>query len=193
MTRASGGAEPEGFHDFARAMGPRLFRTALLMCGDWHLAEDLAQTALGKLFTSWSRVRRADNADAYARTVLMRTYFSHRRLRRTAEHPTAALPDGIAPEHDSALRLTLLSALAELPAKDRAVVVLRYWEDRSVRETADALRMSEGSVRVRAARALTRLRTRLGEDGSGGGPGTGNGNDGNDSGKDGTPHGLVRR
>ncbi|MGW9129465.1 SigE family RNA polymerase sigma factor [Streptomyces sp. NPDC055681] len=167
----------DGFQEFARVTGPRMFRTALLMCGDWHLAEDLVQTALGKVFASWSRVLRADSPDAYARTVLMRTYFSYRRLRRSAERPVAALPDAAAPEGDSALRVTLLHALATLPTKDRAVVVLRYWEDRSVKETADALGMSEGSVRVRCTRALTRLRALIGED----------------TGKDGASHGLVRR
>ncbi|MFF0079867.1 SigE family RNA polymerase sigma factor [Streptomyces canus] len=151
------------FQGFARALTPRLFRTALLMSGDWHLAEDLVQTALGKIFSSWSRVRRADSPEAYAHTVLMRTYISHRRLRRSSEHPVAALPEHTSSGPDSALRITLLAALAELPPRDRAVVVLRYWEDRSVEETASVLGMTKGSVRNRSSRALARLRRTIGD------------------------------
>ena len=151
------------FQGFARALAPRLFRTALLMSGDWHLAEDLVQTALGKIFSSWSRVRRTDSPEAYAHTVLMRTYISHRRLRRSSEHPVAALPEHASAGPDSALRVTLLAALAELPPRDRAVVVLRYWEDRSVEETASVLGMTKGSVRNRSSRALARLRRTIGD------------------------------
>ncbi|MFF0091691.1 SigE family RNA polymerase sigma factor [Streptomyces canus] len=151
------------FQGFARALTPRLFRTALLMSGDWHLAEDLVQTALGKIFSSWSRVRRTDSPEAYAHTVLMRTYISHRRLRRSSEHPVAALPEHASSGPDSALRVTLLAALAELPPRDRAVVVLRYWEDRSVEETASVLGMTKGSVRNRSSRALARLRRTIGD------------------------------
>ncbi|MEU0423745.1 SigE family RNA polymerase sigma factor [Streptomyces canus] len=154
---------PDEFQGFARALTPRLFRTALLMSGDWHLAEDLVQTALGKIFSSWSRVRRADSPEAYAHTVLMRTYISHRRLRRSSEHPVAALPEHASSGPDSALRVTLLAALAELPPRDRAVVVLRYWEDRSVEETASVLGMTKGSVRNRSSRALARLRRTIGD------------------------------
>ncbi|GAA2427043.1 SigE family RNA polymerase sigma factor [Streptomyces glaucus] len=152
------------FQGFARAVTPRLFRSALLMSGDWHLAEDLVQTALGKVFASWSRVRRADSPDAYAHTVLMRSYISHKRLRRSSEQPVAALPDTAdASAADNALRLTLLAALRELPPRDRAVVVLRYWEDRSVQETASALGMTQSSVRNRSSRALARLRKVIGD------------------------------
>ncbi|MFJ4685928.1 SigE family RNA polymerase sigma factor [Streptomyces sp. NPDC088789] len=153
----------DDFQSFARAATPRLFRSALLMSGDWHLAEDLVQTALGKIFSSWSRARRADNLEAYAHTVLMRTYISHRRLRRSSERPVAALPEpSTSSGPDSALRVTLLAALAELPLRDRAVVVLRYWEDRSVEETASVLGMTRGSVRNRSSRALARLRRTIG-------------------------------
>ncbi|MFE2041975.1 SigE family RNA polymerase sigma factor [Streptomyces sp. NPDC059477] len=163
MTAASALDE---FQGFARAATPRLFRSALLMSGDWHLSEDLVQTALGKIFSSWSRARRADNLEAYAHTVLMRTYLSHRRLRRSSEHPVAALPElstATATAPDTALRVTLLAALAELPPRDRAVVVLRYWEDRSVEETASVLGMTRGSVRNRSSRALARLRRTIGD------------------------------
>ncbi|WP_328582902.1 SigE family RNA polymerase sigma factor [Streptomyces sp. NBC_00370] len=150
------------FEEFARAGSPRLFRTALLLCGDWHLAEDLVQTALGKAYASWHRVRRADNPEAYVRTMLMRSFISHTRLRRSTERPVSAVPEGTAMDSDAALRVTLLAALAELPVRERAVVILRYWEDRSVAETARELGLSQGSVRNRSARGLSRLRKLIG-------------------------------
>ncbi|RKT17928.1 RNA polymerase sigma-70 factor (sigma-E family) [Streptomyces sp. 1114.5] len=155
--------ETAEFEGFAYGRGQSLFRTALLLCGDWHLAEDLTQVTLAKLYASWSKVRRAENQDAYARSTLVRTYLSHRRLRRTGERPALGeLPEGIAPEGDPALRVTLLTALAELPPRDRAVLVLRYWEDRSVDETAAELGLSTGAVRSQSLRALGRLRAVLG-------------------------------
>lgn len=159
--------ETAEFEAFAYSRGQRLFRTALLLCGDWHLAEDLTQATLAKLFASWSKVRRAENQDAYARSALVRTYLSHRRLRRTGERPSVGeLPEGVDGDGDPALRLTLLAALAELPPRDRAVLVLRYWEDRSVAETAAELGLTEGAVRSQSLRALGRLRTVLGPDGA---------------------------
>jgi RNA polymerase sigma-70 factor (sigma-E family) len=157
-------APAAGFEEFAQARGPHLFRTALLLCGDWHLAEDLTQTTLAKLYASWSRVRQADHPEAYSRSVLLRTYLSHRRLRRSSEQPAVeALPEPPAgPGGDTALRLTLLTALRSLPPRDRAVLVLRYWEDRSVEETAAELGLSPGAVRSQSHRALARLRTALG-------------------------------
>ncbi|MFH9348108.1 SigE family RNA polymerase sigma factor [Kitasatospora sp. NPDC017646] len=151
------------FEHFAHSRGQRLFRTALLLCGDWHLAEDLTQVTLAKLFAAWPKVRRADNQDAYARGTLVRSYLSHRRLRRSGERPALGeLPEGTAPGDDPALRVTLLAALAELQPRDRAVLVLRYWEDRSVEETAAELGVSAGAVRAQSLRALGRLRAVLG-------------------------------
>ncbi|MFF2080767.1 SigE family RNA polymerase sigma factor [Kitasatospora sp. NPDC058162] len=155
--------ESAEFESFAHSRGQRLFRTALLLCGDWHLAEDLAQVTLAKLYAAWPKVRRADNQDAYARSTLVRSYLSHRRLRRSGERPAIGeLPEGAAPGDDPALRVTLLTALAELPPRDRAVLVLRYWEDRSVEETAGELGLSAGAVRAQSLRALKRLRAVLG-------------------------------
>ncbi len=148
------------FTAFATAMTPRLFRTALLMCGDWHLAEDLVQTTLAKLFVKWSKVERADVPEAYARGVLTKTFLSHKRVRRNAELPSIDLGhDRAAPQSPD--RLELFDALLTLEPLDRAVVVLRYWEDRSVGQTAAEVGLSEGAVRTRASRALARLRTEL--------------------------------
>ena len=126
--------DPNGFPEFAAARSASLFRTARLLCDDWHLAEDLVQTTLGKLYASWRRVQRADSPEAYARKVLMRTYLSHVRKSSNGETPKEQLPESPAAASDQALRMTLLAALAELSAHDRAVLVLRYWEDQSVED-----------------------------------------------------------
>ncbi|PYC77106.1 SigE family RNA polymerase sigma factor [Streptomyces tateyamensis] len=163
MGKPWGSDVPDGFEEFAYARGRRLFRTALLLAGDWHLAEDLTQATLAKLFASWAKVRRAEHPEAYARSVLVRTYLSHHRLRRSAERPAVGeLPDVVAPQGDPELRVTLLAALGELGPRDRAVLVLRYWEDRSVEETAAELNTSPGAVRSQCLRALARLREALG-------------------------------
>ncbi|MFG2005915.1 SigE family RNA polymerase sigma factor [Spirillospora sp. NPDC048911] len=137
---------PNGFQEFAAARSAGLFRTACLLCDDWHLAEDLVQTTLGKLYASWRKVQRADSPEAYARTVLTRTFLSHVRKRSSHETPRERLPDSAAAEPDQALRMTLLNALAELPVQDRAVLVLRYWEDQSVEDVAGrpAIAVSRG-------------------------------------------------
>ncbi|WP_129667769.1 SigE family RNA polymerase sigma factor [Phytoactinopolyspora endophytica] len=154
----------ESFKDFATAHSGRLFRTAWLLTGDWHLAQDLVQETLGKMYRKWRGRSRPDDPPAYARTVLTRTYISHRRLRASGERPTEALPESAMNDGDVALRLTLMDGLAQLGARDRAVLVLRYWEDRSVEETATELMLSPGAVRSRSFRALERLRVVLGDD-----------------------------
>ncbi|OKJ16071.1 SigE family RNA polymerase sigma factor [Kitasatospora sp. CB01950] len=157
--------EPLEFRDFAAARGRHLVRTAYLLTGgDAHLAEDLAQEALGKLYGSWRRVSRMANPAGYARTVLVNTFISHRRRRSSGEHVTDTFVESAVPVADPALRLTLLHALGELPQQDRAVLVLRYWEDLGVEETAAVLRLSPTAVRSRASRALSRLRDRLGSE-----------------------------
>ncbi|WP_037608373.1 SigE family RNA polymerase sigma factor [Streptacidiphilus rugosus] len=150
--------------EFAAARAGALYRSAsLLSVGDPHLAEDLVQETLGRMYVHWRRVAGADNPAAYAHTVLARVFLSHRRRRSTAEHPTGQLPEGVAAEGDATLRLTLLDALARLRPRDRAVLVLRYWEDRSIEETAHTLRISAGAVRTQSSRALGRLREVLGD------------------------------
>jgi RNA polymerase sigma factor (sigma-70 family) len=117
----------EEFIDFATVSAPRLRRTAFLLCGDWHTAEDLAQATLAKVFTSWRRISRRDAADAYATRTLVNTYLADRRRRRVGEILTDILPErpveSLAPE----TRMVVLDALATLPPRARAVVVLlRY-------------------------------------------------------------------
>ncbi|WP_320774106.1 SigE family RNA polymerase sigma factor [Streptomyces sp. CRN 30] len=159
----------DGYPEFAAARAAHLYRSACLLTGgDTHLAEDLVQETLGRLYVKWGRVSRADNPAGYAQTVLTRTFLAHRRRRWSSERATDTFPDVPDRRHgaetDASLRLTLLQALARLPAKDRAVVVLRYWEDRSVQETAAVMNASSAAVRTRSVRALARLRELLGED-----------------------------
>jgi RNA polymerase sigma-70 factor (sigma-E family) len=157
----------EEFESFVRATAPQLYRTALLLTGDHHLAEDLTQTTYAKVFASWRRVHRAGNPVGYTRTILLNAFLSHRRLRRSGEQPgrAADLIETLAERADDRVgaadpstRVDLLAALAQLAPTDRAVLVARYWEDRSVTETAHDLGLTESAVRTRAKRALDRLR-----------------------------------
>ncbi|MET7305393.1 SigE family RNA polymerase sigma factor [Embleya sp. NPDC005575] len=157
----------DGFTEYAQAAAPRLRRTAFLICGDWHLAEDLTQTALEKLYVAWRRVERTGNPDAYAKRVVLNAYLDRRRLRSSGEVPgvdAEALARVPAMGDESAeLRVTLMAALLHLVPRDRAVLVLRYWEDQSVDTVADLLGMSPVAVRTCSVRALKRLRARLPE------------------------------
>ncbi|MGR6971052.1 SigE family RNA polymerase sigma factor [Streptomyces cynarae] len=154
---------PADYLEFAAVRSGPLFRTACLLTGDWHLAEDLVQETLAKMYRSWRRISRVDSPVAYADTVLVRTFLSQRRRRSSTERPSDRLPDAAGPAQDAELRIALLDGLARMTAKDRAVLVLRYWEDRSVEETAQVLQLSSGAVRAQSMRALQRLRALLGD------------------------------
>ena len=149
------------FTEFAAARSGPMFRTAWLLTGDWHLAEDLVQESLGKIFRNWRGIASIYDPAAYARTVLVRTFISHRRLRSAGERPATKIPEHPVRDGDADLRMTLLDGLGQLEPKDRVVLVLRYWEDRSVEETAAELGLSAGAVRSRSFRALERLRVVL--------------------------------
>ena len=148
------------FQDYMAARWPVLVRTAFLLTGDRFLAEDLAQTALTRVYASWRRVRRAGDVDAYVRRVLVNVNSGRFRKRRVAEHLVAVPVDGRShvPHEPIAQRSALMAAMAELPPRQRAVVVLRYWEDLSEREVAEVLGCSVGTVKSQASNALARLR-----------------------------------
>ncbi|AXG78569.1 SigE family RNA polymerase sigma factor [Streptomyces paludis] len=154
----------DDFKEFAVGRTHHLFRSAcLLTSGDTHLAEDLVQETLGRMYARWGRIARIDNPAGYAQTVLVRAFLTHQRRRSATERPLGVLPDAVGDAADDpALRVALLDALGRLTAKDRAVVVLRYWEDRSIEETADAMNSSSAAVRTRSVRALAKLRQELG-------------------------------
>ncbi|MGF1426068.1 SigE family RNA polymerase sigma factor [Kitasatospora sp. LaBMicrA B282] len=155
---------PLDFLEFATACGGQLYRTAYLLTGgDTHLAEDLVQEALSRMFVRWKRLARLENPAGYAQTVLVNAFLSLRRRRSSRERVTEEFPDLGVTDQDPALRLTLLRALRELSAADRAVLVLRFWEDRSVEETAATLDLTSTAVRSRSHRALGRMRALLGD------------------------------
>lgn len=149
----------ESFEELVVATGDRLLRTAVLLTGDRQVAEDLVQSAYAQAFARWRLVSRADNPRAYLRTILTRLFLSDRRRRRVREVAWETGADVAATPVDPALRLSLLEALDTLPAKDRVLLVLRYFEDLPVAEVADHLGLSQTACRARASRALARLRT----------------------------------
>jgi len=151
----------EEFIEFATDASPRLRRTAFLLCGNWHTAEDLAQTTLAKVFASWRRINRRDAVNAYAMRTLMNTYLAERRKKRPGEVLAGQLPEAHVDDPSPELRMAVLEALAMLPPKARAVVVLRYWADQSIDQTAALLGCSPGNVKSQSARALDKLRLLL--------------------------------
>jgi RNA polymerase sigma-70 factor (sigma-E family) len=153
----------EEFVEFAEGMSRRLRRTAFLLCGDWHTAEDLTQTTLEKVFVSWRRIKRQDAVGAYATRTLVNTYLAHKRHRYTGELLTGWFPEPAIEAPAPEARMVVLDALATLPPRARAVVVLRYWVDLSVEQVADVLGCSAGNVKSLSARALDKLRVVLGE------------------------------
>jgi RNA polymerase sigma-70 factor (sigma-E family) len=154
----------DDFRDFARSRAARLHRAAYLLCGDWHSAEDIVQETLVKTYLHWSRVQRATSPDAYVRRILVneanRQWRRHRFAAVPAERPVAdpAVRDDALGVTD---RVALMQALRELTPRQRATVVLRYFEGLSERETADALNCSGGTVKSQSARALRTLSAHL--------------------------------
>ena len=152
--------EPEGFRAFVAARQNALLRTAWLLTGDWQQAEDLVQTALVKVWPRWERVAALGDPEPYVRRTLVTTYLTWKRRRWTGEQPHADLPDVPEPADGLdavGLRAALTKALATLPPAHRAVLVLRFYEDLSVEQTADVLGVPPGTVKSQTARALERL------------------------------------
>ena len=152
----------DDFAEYARTSAGQLRRTAYLLCHDWDLAADLTQTTLARMFVQWKRITRRDNPHAYARQVLSRAFLDHRRTKRSHEVVTAEFTDVPGTSEDTDLRLTLTDALGRLPPRDRAIVVLRYWDDLSVETVAEILGLPAGTVTSQSARSLARLRHLLG-------------------------------
>jgi RNA polymerase sigma-70 factor (sigma-E family) len=160
------------YRDFVVARLDRLRRTAYLLCRDWHLADDLVSITLMKLYRNWRRATEAASLDSYVRSILAHAWVdetrrSWRREDSTAEPPEAA---SVALPGQAVLdRAALAKLLSELPDRQRAVIVLRFYCDMSVGETADVLGVSEGTVKSQSSRGLELLRAAapqyaLGED-----------------------------
>lgn len=162
--------EEREFREFVAARLPALRRSAFLLCGDRYAADDVVAIALGKLFRSWRRVSKVQQPDAYVRKMLVHAWLDERRRpwwrreRATADPPEPApgRKPGAVLETEVAERLHLLALLDRLPAKRRAVLVLRFFDDLSVDETADIVGCSPGTVKTHTARGLADLRALLG-------------------------------
>lgn len=168
------------YREFVVTRRRALLRTAFLLAGDWHLAEDLVQDTLAKLYVAWRRVQRRDEVDAYARKVLLNAFIDTKRRPWRRERtmavtePGAPSPPGEpsavlsgssgdpAERDDPTLRQRLLQTLAAVPPRQRAVLVLRFWEDLSVEQVAGLLNCSSGTVKSQTAKGLERLRGLLG-------------------------------
>ncbi|MGC4110026.1 MAG: SigE family RNA polymerase sigma factor [Nocardioides sp.] len=149
-----GKADSAAFDDFVAARSGALLRTAYLLTHDHALAEDLLQTALAKAWFAWRRVQ--GEPEPYVRRILVNTYASWWRRKWNGEQPTESLPE--APVEDSTEPTDLWAAMARLPRRMRAVVVLRYFEDLTEAQTADLLGCSVGTVKSQTSKALAKLR-----------------------------------
>jgi RNA polymerase sigma-70 factor (sigma-E family) len=162
-------ADEDRFREFARGNATMLRRSAYLLCGDWHLADDLTQTALIKMHRAWPRVTRTDRPMSYARKTLLRCWLDERRRPwRRAEQRDGRLPEGVDADADPAVaaqrgdvRSELFRVLSEVPPRQRAVLVLRFFESLSIAETAEVLGCSEGTVKSQAARGLAAMRAAM--------------------------------
>ncbi|MCC5475932.1 SigE family RNA polymerase sigma factor [Streptomyces barringtoniae] len=158
-------ARNEAFQSFMVGRWPRLMRTAFLLTGEQHAAEDLVQSTLERVYVSWRRVGAADDPEAYVRRVMINLH-ARKHRRRLKEflapkddsglvHEIADAGDRIAQADD---RGALLKALAQLPVRQREAVVLRYWEDLTETQAAEAMGCSVGTVKSNAAKGIAKLR-----------------------------------
>ena len=159
--------------EYVTAKAPWLRKIAYLLCQDWHRADDLTQTTIIKLYANWRRARNHANLDGYTRTILVNTFISEQRshwwkhvtlVNPNAPGITGAMHErlGATPDRDPEPDPDLADALARIPPRQRAVIVLRYYCDLSVEDTATALRCSPGTVKSQTSRGLLALRARLG-------------------------------
>lgn len=151
----------DALHAFVESRRTALFRSAYLLCGDRHEAEDLVQATLVKVVLGGRRHGRLDNIEAYARKTLINTFVAGRRRFWRREQSYGELPERAVHAPDTDTGLALRAALARLTPRQRAVLVLRYWEDLSVEATAGLLGMRENTVKSHAARGLAALRAEM--------------------------------
>ena len=152
-------ADDAEYVEYVRARMGQFRRAAFLMCGDWDRGDDVVQRVLTELYRKWHRLRRADSIDAVVRTMLWRRLVDERRLGWGLRvRIGAAVPEVAAPDADPDVRLTLVAALRSVPPRQRAVLVLRYFQDLTVEETASALGCAPGTVKSQASKGLAALR-----------------------------------
>jgi RNA polymerase sigma-70 factor, ECF subfamily len=159
------GALEDSFREFVRDRGEQHRRMAVLLAGEWHTGQDLIQASLILLHKAWPRIDTAVGADAYLHRIMVNQQRSWRRARWRSELPAPDIPDAVASEDHAAQHAAgsvVRAALARLPYKQRAVLVLRYFADLSEAETASVLGCSVSTVKTHAARGMQAMRTRLG-------------------------------
>jgi RNA polymerase sigma-70 factor (sigma-E family) len=161
-----GAAPHDEFRDFVAARRPTLLRAAMLLTADRGDAEDLLQSALAKTYLAWDRINDRGAVDGYVRRAMVNINISWWRRRRLEEYPTDELPDLPVPDHArrSELRDAMERLLGRLPARQRAAVVLRYYEDLTETEIAETLGVSVGTVKSTVSRAMARLREEVGDE-----------------------------
>lgn len=155
--------EPDGFREFVETRSAALLRTGWLLTGSWHSAEDLVQTALAKAWPRWHAIQRRDAPEVYVRRVMLTTFLAWRNRRSWGEVPVAEVREVAAPGVAAELRLDLQRSLAGLSRQQRAVLVLRYFDDLTEAQTAAVLGCAVGTVKAHAHRALAHLRADLGD------------------------------
>lgn len=156
--------DEEEFRAFARARLERWRRAAYLLCHDWSSADDLVATAVARIYRHWRKVSTADNPDAYAQRMLTTVWLDEQRRPWRREQPVEHHLAGLVASDERFVdqisdRHQLMTWLAQLGPRQRAVVVLRFYFDRSVEETAALLGISEGTVKSQSARGIQTLRT----------------------------------
>src|SRR4051794_31446213 len=154
------------FSEFVEARSSSLFRTAYLMVGEHQLAQDLLQEALVKTLIAWPRLRDRSNLESYTRRIIVTTSISWRRRRSFHERPTDTLPEtaGADPVDRIVTHEAVLTALLGLSPRQRAAIVLRYYQDLTEAQTAEAMGCAVGTVKSQVSSALAKLRERLGDD-----------------------------
>jgi RNA polymerase sigma-70 factor (sigma-E family) len=155
-------AGDDAFVEFAAAHWVRLHKRAILLTGDEHLAADLVQMALLRAYRSWSKVEAADSATAYVDRILLNVFLSQRRRRRIVEVPTDSVPERSIEQVGESSDSPLWDLVLRLPARQRAVIVLRFYEDQSEAQIAEILGCAPGTVKSQAHAALSKLRAHRG-------------------------------
>lgn len=156
---------PDDFTSFVLERQQALGRMAYMLTGDHHAAEDLVQVALARTYNAWQRIRNKKAIEAYVRRTIINEYTAWwRRAWRYRERLTGELPESPAAESDPSVRTEVWQAIQALSRRQRAVIVLRYYEDLTEIQTAELLGVSVGTVKSQTARALNRLRARLTSD-----------------------------
>jgi RNA polymerase sigma-70 factor (sigma-E family) len=150
------------FMEFVRARSLALRRTAYLLCGDWSSGDDLVQESLAKVYVAWPRIAVSQAVESYTRTTMLRTYLNEKRKWRR-EVNVDEVPEHPTDDKDTALTVTLSALLRELPTSQRAVLVLRFYQDLSVPQIAQELGIPEGTDNRQLSRGLATMRVRLGE------------------------------